>query len=174
MPLFTPTIVFERITCITPEFLGARGLRALILDVDNTLTAHGSQELPPDVAAWLDTMRAAGVKLTIASNNMPGRVAPFAKRVGLEYQAFCCKPSPFGLRRARRAMGVSRREVALVGDQIFTDILGANLCGMRSVLLDPLSPDPSATVRFKRSLEGFLRPHYTRLTAGEETVKSKA
>ena len=44
MPLFTPTIVFERITCITPEFLGARGLRALILDVDNTLTAHGSQE----------------------------------------------------------------------------------------------------------------------------------
>ena len=43
MPLFTPTIVFERITCITPEFLGARGLRALILDVDNTLTAHGSQ-----------------------------------------------------------------------------------------------------------------------------------
>ena len=92
MPLFTPTIVFERITCITPEFLGARGLRALILDVDNTLTAHGSQELPPDVATWLDTMRAAGVKLTIASNNMPGRVAPFAKRVGLEYQAFCCKP----------------------------------------------------------------------------------
>ena len=84
MPLFTPTIVFERITCITPEFLGARGLRALILDVDNTLTAHGSQELPPDVAAWLDTMRAAGVKLTIASNNMPGRVAPFAKRVELE------------------------------------------------------------------------------------------
>jgi hypothetical protein len=45
---------------------------------------------------------------------------------------------------------------------------------MRSVLLDPLSPDPSATVRFKRRLEGFLRPHYTRLTAGEETVKSKA
>ena len=129
MPLFTPTIVFERITCITPEFLGARGLRALILDVDNTLTAHGSQELPPDVAAWLDTMRAAGVKLTIASNNMPGRVAPFAKRVGLEYQAFCCKPSPFGLRRARRAMGVSRREVALVGDQIFTDVFGGNRMG---------------------------------------------
>lgn len=105
MPLFTPTIVFERITCITPEFLGARGLRALILDVDNTLTAHGSQELPPDVAAWLDTMRAAGVKLTIASNNMPGRVAPFAKRVGLEYQAFCCKPSPFGLRRGAPGHG---------------------------------------------------------------------
>lgn len=70
--------------------------------------------------------------------------------------------------------GTPRRECLVVGDQIFTDILGANLCGMRSVLLDPLSPDPSATVRFKRRLEGFLRPHYTRLTAGEKTVKSKA
>ena len=82
MPLFTPTIVFERITCITPEFLGARGIRALILDVDNTLTAHGSQELPPDVAAWLDTMRAAGVKLTIASNICPAAWAPLCKARG--------------------------------------------------------------------------------------------
>ena len=71
-------------------------------------------------------------------------------------------------------MGCTPAQTVMVGDQIFTDILGANLCGMRSVLLDPLSPDPSATVRFKRRLEGFLRPHYTRLTAGEETVKSKA
>ena len=160
MPLFTPTIVFERITCITPEFLGARGLRALILDVDNTLTAHGSQELPPDVAAWLDTMRAAGVKLTIASNNMPGRVAPFAKRVGLEYQAFCCKPSPFGLRRARRAMGVSRREVALVGAQIFTDALGANLYGIPVLLVQPMRQDTKATIRLKRALEKPVLARY--------------
>ena len=160
MPLFTPTIVFERITCITPEFLGARGLRALILDVDNTLTAHGSQELPPDVAAWLDTMRAAGVKLTIASNNMPGRVAPFAKRVGLEYQAFCCKPSPFGLRRARRAKGVSRREVALVGDQIFTDALGANLYGIPVLLVQPMRQDTKATIRLKRALEKPVLARY--------------
>ena len=152
MPLFTPTIVFERITCITPEFLGARGLRALILDVDNTLTAHGSQELPPDVAAWLDTMRAAGVKLTIASNNMPGRVAPFAKRVGL--------PSPFGLRRARRAMGVSRREVALVGDQIFTDALGANLYGIPVLLVQPMRQDTKATIRLKRALEKPVLARY--------------
>ena len=84
------------------------------------------------------------------------------------------KPWRRNLLRAMADMGVSPEQTVLMGDQIFTDILGANLCGMRSVLLDPLSPDPSATVRFKRSLEGFLRPHYTRLTAGEETVKSKA
>ena len=128
--------------------------------MDNTLTAHGSQELPPDVAAWLDTMRAAGVKLTIASNNMPGRVAPFAKRVGLEYQAFCCKPSPFGLRRARRAMGVSRREVALVGDQIFTDALGANLYGIPVLLVQPMRQDTNATIRLKRALEKPVLARY--------------
>ena len=162
MPLFAPTIIFERITCITPEFLRARGIRALILDVDNTLTAHGSQELPSDVAAWLDVMRAAGVKLTIASNTMPGRVAPFAKRVGLDYQAFCCKPSPLGLRRARRAMGVPRHAVALVGDQIFTDALGANLYGIPVLLVQPMQQDTKATIRLKRALEKPVLARYYR------------
>lgn len=162
MPLFAPTIIFERITCITPEFLRARGIRALILDVDNTLTAHGSQELPSDVAAWLGVMRTAGVKLTIASNNMPGRVAPFAKRVGLDYQAFCCKPSPLGLRRARRAMGVPRHAVALVGDQIFTDALGANLYGIPVLLVQPMQQDTKATIRLKRALEKPVLARYYR------------
>ena len=101
-------------------------------------------------------------------------MAPFAAQFNLPFVSFACKPFPLGYLRAKKMAGTPRRECLVVGDQIFTDILGANLCGMRSVLLDPLSPDPSATVRFKRSLEGFLRPHYTRLTAGEETVKSKA
>ena len=91
---------------------------------------------------------------------MPGRVAPFAKRVGLEYQAFCCKPSPFGLRRARRAMGVSRREVALVGDQIFTDALGANLYGIPVLLVQPMRQDTKATIRLKRALEKPVLARY--------------
>ena len=160
MPIFHPTAAVTGVLEITPELLSKIGVSAVILDVDNTLTAHGSQELPPDVAAWLDTMRAAGVKLTIASNNMPGRVAPFAKRVGLEYQAFCCKPSPFGLRRARRAMGVSRREVALVGDQIFTDALGANLYGIPVLLVQPMRQDTKATIRLKRALEKPVLARY--------------
>ena len=158
--ILTPEYVFRRIESITPEFLAQHGITALVLDVDNTLTADGSQVLDDSVRRWLDTMRAAGVKLTIASNNMPGRVAPFAKRVGLEYQAFCCKPSPFGLRRARRAMGVSRREVALVGDQIFTDALGANLYGIPVLLVQPMRQDTKATIRLKRALEKPVLARY--------------
>ena len=160
MRLFAPTALFRRVTDITPEYLHGHGIRALILDVDNTLTAHGSQELPPDVDAWLQQMRGEGIRLMIASNNMPKRVAPFAKRVGLDYQAFCCKPSPLGLYRARRAMGVPRRAVALVGDQIFTDSLGANLYGISMLLVQPMHEDTTLTIRLKRRLEKPILARY--------------
>lgn len=160
MPLLLPTAMFRRVSCITPEYLRAHGIRALILDVDNTLAPHGSQDLPADVSAWLDEMRAAGVRMTIASNNMPGRVAPFARRVGLAYQAFCCKPLPLGLWRACRAMGVPRSAAALVGDQIFTDTLGANLYGIPMLLVTPMHQDTKPSIRFKRTLEKPILAHY--------------
>lgn len=162
MPLFLPAAIFRRVTCISPDYLRQNGIRALILDVDNTLTAHGSQELPPDVEAWLGQMRAAGVRLVIASNNTSRRVAPFARRVGLDYQSFCCKPSPFGLRRARRALGMPRRAVALVGDQLFTDSLGANLYGIPMLLVEPMAEDTKPTIRLKRMLEKPLLARYDR------------
>ena len=160
MRLFAPTALFRRVTDITPEYLHGHGIRALILDVDNTLTAHGSQELPPDVDAWLQQMRKEGIRLMIASNNMPKRVAPFAKRVGLDYRAFCCKPSPLGLYRAHRAMGVPRSAVALVGDQIFTDSLGANLYGISMLLVQPMHEDTKPTIRLKRMLEKPILARY--------------
>ena len=175
MSRLQPDYYIPHITGVTLEFLRRHGIRGLILDVDNTLTTHDDPTPHPDIAAWLDGMRQAGVGMMIVSNNTEERVRPFAEILGLPYVADGKKPGTDGMRRAAEKLGDLRpEETAVIGDQIFTDILGANLCGMRSVLLDPLSPDPSATVRFKRSLEGFLRPHYTRLTAGEETVKSKA
>ena len=81
--LLTPEIIFRHVESITPEFLRSRGIRALVLDVDNTLTGDGSQQLDASVQAWLDTMRAAGISLTIVSNNTAKRVRPFAGRVGL-------------------------------------------------------------------------------------------
>ena len=71
--LITPEYVFKDVTHITPEWLAAKGITALVLDIDNTLTADRSQELPEEVAAWLDTMRKAGVKLTIVSNGAEKR-----------------------------------------------------------------------------------------------------
>ena len=72
--LITPEYVFKDVTHITPEWLAQKGIRALVLDIDNTLTADRSQELPDEVAGWLDTMRKAGVRLTIVSNGAEKRV----------------------------------------------------------------------------------------------------
>lgn len=161
MPFWTPEYLFLDVTHITPAFLRQKGIRGLVLDVDNTLTEHGSQELRPDIAAWLCTMREAGVYMMIASNNMEKRVAPFAQRLGLEYKSFCCKPSPHGLMAARRKWGLHRSEMALVGDQIFTDAFAAVLYGVPVLLVRPLARDIKPTIRLKRRLEApFLARYY--------------
>ena len=151
MALFQPTALFRGAEYITPEYLREHGIRALILDVDNTLTGHGSQQLPPAIAAWL----------RVASNNMPGRVRPFAQKIGLPYSALCCKPAPFGLWHACREMGVRPCEAALVGDQVFTDAMGANLAGVQMLLVQPMYRDIKPLIRLRRHLEKpVLRRYY--------------
>ena len=113
--LITPEYVFQDVTHITPEWLAAKGIRALVLDIDNTLTADRSQELPEEVAQWLAEMRSAGIGLTIVSNGAEKRVRPFAEKLGLAYLYRSAKPLPFALMVARRRMGVRRREMAMVG-----------------------------------------------------------
>ena len=135
---FTPQYLFQDVTHITPEFLQQKGIRALLLDVDNTLTSHGSQQLSPEIAHWLEQMKQAGIKLVIASNNTHHRVEPFASRIDLPFVAMCCKPLPFGLARARKHLGVGRRELAMVGDQLFTDILGARRAGIKAFMVEPI------------------------------------
>ena len=119
--LITPEYVFKDVTHITPEWLAAKGITALVLDIDNTLTADRSQELPEDVAVWLDTMRRAGVRLTIVSNGAEKRVRPFAQKLGLAYLYRSAKPLPFALMAAQHRMGVKRRQMAMVGDQLYAD-----------------------------------------------------
>ena len=162
MGIFRPTALKNRVTEITPEFLKGLGVRALLLDVDNTLTGDGSQQLDDSVAAWLAAMRAAGISLTIVSNNTARRVRPFAERIGLAWVPLACKPLPPGLMTARRRLGVARRQMAMVGDQIFTDRLAAGLYGIRCLYVLPRTPhDKNRGVRFKRRLEKpFLRRYY--------------
>ena len=83
LALFYPTIYRRRITDITLDDLEKLGVRGLLLDVDNTLTAHGSQHLSPEVRDWLRDMQQAGIGLTVVSNALPSRVGPFAEKIGL-------------------------------------------------------------------------------------------
>lgn len=160
--LFTPEYIFRAIEAITPEFLRKNGITALVLDVDNTLTGDGSQQLDDTVQQWLDTMRAANVRLTIVSNNTPKRVQPFAERVGLAWVPLACKPLPVGLAVARRRLGVHKSQMAMVGDQIYTDRLAAGLYGITCLYTMPRGGDHQRGVQFKRKLEPYWLKKYYR------------
>ena len=158
--LITPEYVFKDVTHITPEWLAAKGITALVLDIDNTLTADRSQELPEEVAVWLDTMRRAGVKLTIVSNGAEKRVRPFAEKLGLAYLYRAAKPLPFALMVAQHRMGVKHRQMAMVGDQIFTDRLAAGLYGISCLYTMPRGGDHQRGVQFKRRFEPYWLDRY--------------
>ncbi len=157
MALFYPTLYRRRVTDITVADLQRLGAQGLLLDVDNTLTTHDNPDLTAEVAAWLAAMRAAGLPLIIVSNNNPARVAPFAGAIGLPFQALARKPLPGGYRAAASQMGIEPHRCVAIGDQIFTDIVGANLAGMPCILLEPIAPEVGQPfIRFKRMFERWL------------------
>ncbi|MBR5540069.1 MAG: YqeG family HAD IIIA-type phosphatase [Clostridia bacterium] len=141
MPLLYPTLYKNRITDITLQDLERLGIRGLLLDVDNTLTTHGSQELSDEVRDWLIQMQDAGIRMTVVSNSWEWRVAPFAEKIGLRHTSLSCKPSPIGFWRGVRRLGLPKTQCAAIGDQVFTDIIGANLCGITCIQVMPIEPE---------------------------------
>jgi HAD superfamily phosphatase (TIGR01668 family) len=130
-----PRAVLPSLLHLTPEWLASRGLKGVILDLDNTLLPYGEEVLPPEHEAWLKGLREA-VPIYLLSNAMPERFARLQKKLGLPGHAPALKPW-LGFRRALRALGLPPQEVAVVGDQVFTDILGGNLVGAYTVLVPP-------------------------------------
>ncbi len=168
MALLYPSLYRHRITDITLRDLKQLGVQGLLLDVDNTLTTHGSQHLAPEIEAWLNTMREAGIALTIVSNSWEWRVAPFADKVGLRHISLSCKPSPLGFWRAVHRLNLKRTQCAAVGDQVFTDVLGANLGGVPCILLDPIQKETGKP--FLQLRRRWEQPIRRRLREQEESV----
>ena len=164
MALFKPFAMFNRVTDITPEFLIKNGIKGLALDADNTLSEHHSQTPHEGVEQWLDLMRESGIKLIMVSNAKAERVAPFADRLGLAYTSTSLKPLPFGFLRAAKSMDLLRKSIAAVGDQLFTDMLGANLAGVKGILVTPIKPEQGASFRLRRRIERPLIAKYNSKT----------
>ncbi len=160
--MFKPTYVFDKVGEITPEFLKRHHIKGLLLDLDNTLTTHNNPIAPQSSLDWLDTMRSAGIKLMIVSNNHAPRVTPFANQLGVDFVPEGKKPLTFGYTRAIKRLGLDKKNVATVGDQIFTDVLGSNLKGIRSIFVFPIEPETSLPFRFKRACEKPFLPKMRR------------
>jgi uncharacterized protein len=144
---------------LTARRLRELGLDALLLDVDCTLTRYRSEELPPEVLTWMEELRRAGVHLCLVSNASSGRIRQLAHRLGISEVPSAMKPLPWGCRRAIRKLGCTAPRTAMVGDQLFTDVLAARLAGIKSILVRPIHPeDEPWYTRVKRPLERLLLP----------------
>lgn len=138
---FRPGLRLRRVTELTPEFLADRGIRALVLDLDNTLVPWHGKKFDPEIVAWVRRVQAAGVRLCIVSNtHRPRRLRELAAALGVAWVPSGGKPRRSGFQRAMQAMGAAPAETAVVGDQLLTDIWGGNRCGLLTILVDPLSP----------------------------------
>lgn len=150
---FVPDLILPDISKLSVQYLHNHGIKAVILDVDNTLTLHGSQKLSDAVSIWLSEMKKRNFPMMIVSNNTKKRITPFAALIGLPFVSMSLKPMRMGYRRAQKAFGVKANEIAVVGDQIFTDVLGGNCVGMHTVLVMPIQIEGGFTFRLRRNLE---------------------
>lgn len=151
--LLQPDDLIDHVSQITPEFLARRGLRGLVLDLDNTLIPYKSYEPADDMVAWATELRGAGIRLYLLSNATAKRAAFWLPRLGFEGVGMAGKPNPRAFRAALGALGLPAHQVAMVGDQVFTDILGGNLVGMHTVLVRPLIDNALPHTRLVRLLE---------------------
>jgi len=159
---FFPSIYLKSITALTPALLRRLGIRGLILDVDNTLTTHDNPEPDAEVLSWLEVMRQHRIEMIILSNNRASRVRRFATILRMGFTANAKKPLVSGFARAAAQLGLSKDKIAVVGDQVFTDILGGNRFGAKTILVRPLKPENTLFFRFKRWLERDILRTYAR------------
>lgn len=158
--LLKPSICTKNIHCITAEVLHKMQIKALFVDVDNTLSKHGSQMPFVGSIEWTKKIKTSGVEIIIISNNYKSRVSPFANKYRLPFISFAMKPLPSAFIKAKRILNntnIKNNECMVIGDQIFTDIIGANLCNMKSALLEPIEEEKSFLLKIKRNFEKYLR-----------------
>ena len=158
--LLKPTFKFNRITDITYDFLAKNNIMGIILDVDNTLSTHHGDILVDGLPEWLISMQDNGIKLIILSNSRNKRVAPFADKLALDYISLGLKPLPFKFFSAVRRLDLSRKNVAIIGDQLFTDSLGGNISGVKTIILNPIKLEDGFSFKVRRYLEKMLYSIY--------------
>jgi hypothetical protein len=151
--MLRPDFRVDNVTLLTPQVLLAQGISGLMLDLDDTLVASHSHTMPEEFRRWLESLKAADIALLLLSNGSPKRVRYWSKELGIAGLALVGKPFGFAYQRGLRKLGKPAQQIAMVGDQLFTDILGAKRLGIKSILVSPLSPGGLPHTRMARRLE---------------------
>jgi uncharacterized protein len=158
----------KMVTELTAERLQSQGIRALLVDLDDTLVASNSERMGLSFRRWVLGLKESGIAVMLLSNGKPKRVARWAQLLGVEGLSLVGKPFRFAFERGLKRLGTLPSETAMVGDQLFTDVLGANALGIKTILVTPLSHKGLPHTRLARKLENLvLKTTSARLEGGK-------
>ena len=159
-----PDVYYESVTQISLQMLQEKSIKGLILDVDNTLIDF-DRNLSESVVKWCYNLKQNGIKMCILSNtNKLDKVQKVAQQLELQYIYFAKKPLKSGFKKAKELLNLKAENIAVVGDQIFTDVIGAKRSKMYAILVKPIDKRDHLMTRVKRPLEQivinrFLKKH---------------
>ena len=156
--LLTPTWVVESVKDLDPKALKARGIEAIITDLDNTLVPWRHYEIAPSVVEWLAKLEVENIKICIASNTLHvERLVQLADTMGIPFVDRVRKPNVGGFLRSMQLMGSNAQNTAVFGDQIFTDMLAGNRLGLKTILLrESLTQEEFFATQVVRFFESFV------------------
>jgi len=157
-----PKAYFSKVEEITMEFLLKNKIKALILDVDNTLIDY-NKNLSESIIKWAKDLKGQGIKLYILSNtNHKEKVENVANKLQIPYINLAKKPFKKGFLKIKNILKEKEENIAVIGDQIFTDVIGGNRCKMFTILVDPISPKDYFYTAWKRPLENKIKKRLTK------------
>ena len=152
-----PDAYFKKVEDINVEFLNKNKIKALLLDVDNTLVDH-TKKMTESVIKWTKELKGQGVKLYILSNtNDKQKIEDIVKQIDIPYQYFAMKPLKKGFKKAQKDLGEKSENIAIVGDQIFTDVIGGKRNNMYTILVEPIKEKDFWYTAWKRPIEKKIK-----------------
>ncbi|HTU68725.1 MAG TPA: YqeG family HAD IIIA-type phosphatase [Candidatus Baltobacteraceae bacterium] len=156
--MFGPDRYVSRLAGVSVDTLYEHGFRGLIIDLDNTLMGFRQTELEADHVAWVEQARLRGFAMVMVSNNFTVRVTSIAEQLKIPCIPNALKPLPFGVMRAVRMLSLPRKQIAVVGDQLFTDVLSGKLCGLYTILTEPIERKDFPITKIFRFFERLMLP----------------
>ncbi len=147
---YMPDFMLEKAYDVTVESLQKEKIKAVFVDLDNTLIAWNNPDGTPEMRQWLHELRDAGIRVVVVSNNNYERVKKAVEKFGIDFESRAMKPFTRGIKRAMKRFGIQQNEVVMIGDQLMTDIRAAKRAGIRSILVKPLVQSDAIETQFNR------------------------
>lgn len=154
--MFYPNWLVDNVLAITPQHFKQHHIQAVLVDVDNTLVPYDAVTVGDDVVQWVNALKAANIAVVLVSNNYKKRIAKIANTLNVPFVASAKKPFASGFKKALSFVDVPKEAVVIIGDQLFTDVLGGYCLNIRTILVRSLSRADVLPTKVIRYVEKFV------------------